>query len=49
MRLRNNAGIDYTSCYAGSLLDLDKSKLPLASNIAEVTCGRCRKLYKPIA
>lgn len=46
LRLRVNAGVDFPMCYANTnaLLDFDKCKLQMTSNILEVTCKRCLRL-----
>lgn len=42
VRLANNAGMDFPTCYANArLLDCDKSRLPMTSNAKLVTCKRC--------
>ena len=43
-RLFNNAGMRFPKCYANArLLDTDKSRLTMASNIENVTCKKCLK------
>ncbi len=42
LRLRNNAGMDFPTCYAGAaLLDTDKSRLASSGDASKVTCKRC--------
>lgn len=47
LRLFNNAGIRFPLCYANAqLLDMDKSRLTVTSDRADVSCKRCQKLLR---
>ncbi len=43
-RMKNNAGISFPVCYrTATLLDMDKTGLPMTSDHKQVTCKRCIK------
>jgi hypothetical protein len=47
LRLRVNAAMNMPICYVGKgPLDLDKSRLPVTSDMSKVTCKRCIKAAK---
>lgn len=47
IRLKNNAGISLAECYAHSaMLDLDKTGLPITTDLSKVTCKRCNRYAK---
>lgn len=45
IRLRNNAGMNFPTCYAGArLLDCDKGYLPTTGEVEKTTCKRCLRI-----
>lgn len=50
MRLYNNAGMNFPSCYANApLLDTDKGRLPISSDHNTVSCKHCQKIIKNLS
>jgi hypothetical protein len=46
IRLANNAGMSMPVCYSlAPMLDCDKSRLPMTSDINVVSCKHCLRMY----